>query len=161
MKALTLHRPWPVAIFYLLPKYRKNVENRSWPAPMSILGKRIAIHAGSYFDNTAFESWLQILKPTPDQALSLLIKWKEASEITGIIGTVRVYGCGGVKMCFSPWATGPYCWMLSDPVPLPKPIPCKGAQGLWTIPTDIEQQIEDMTMKEFEKGIIDFERAEG
>lgn len=142
MKALTLWRPWPTAIFYLHPSIRKDVENRSWKPPDCILGKRIAIHAGSKFDSNAFEFWLKVIKPNPSQTLSLLANWKKASELTGIIGTVRVYGYTyGTKLCYSDWATGEYAWFLSEPVSLGRPIQCKGAQGLWNVPDDIHERI--------------------
>mgnify|MGYP003560963222 CR=1 FL=1 len=42
MKALTLHAPWAHAVAWL----GKPLENRGWPPPLSIVGERIAIHAG-------------------------------------------------------------------------------------------------------------------
>lgn len=35
----------------------------------------------------------------------------------------------------------PYGFVLSKIVKLPDPIPCKGAQGLWSVPLEIEQRI--------------------
>lgn len=42
MKALTLLNPWAQAIAY----WGKDVENRTWAPPASLVGERIAIHAG-------------------------------------------------------------------------------------------------------------------
>lgn len=42
MRALTLKAPWGTVI----AKHGKDVENRSWKPPDSILGERIAIHEG-------------------------------------------------------------------------------------------------------------------
>ena len=42
MKALTLHQPWAS----LIACGAKRIETRSWPPPKSLIGKRIAIHAG-------------------------------------------------------------------------------------------------------------------
>lgn len=50
MKALTLWRPWPYAIFHLPPHVAKRVENRSWKPPVTLIGHRIAIHAGKTWD---------------------------------------------------------------------------------------------------------------
>lgn len=40
----------------------------------------------------------------------------------------------------SPWAESDdvYHWTLTDPQPLPEPIPMKGRQRLWTVPDDVE-----------------------
>lgn len=32
------------------------------------------------------------------------------------------------------FASGPYCWVLADPRPLTRPVPCKGLLGLWSLP---------------------------
>jgi hypothetical protein len=31
----------------------------------------------------------------------------------------------------APYISGPWCWLLRDPQPLPEPIPCPGCQRLW------------------------------
>lgn len=36
-----------------------------------------------------------------------------------------------------PWFIGPYGWVLTDVVTLAEPVPCKGAQGLWTVPPEV------------------------
>jgi hypothetical protein len=142
MKALTLWRPWPVAIFFLQSKYRKDVENRGWKLPKRFVGERIAIHAGNRFDNNAFKEWLYIIEPYPSQVLDLLQKWKALSEIKGIIGTVVFEESIPAGSCSSPWASGPECWPIIDPIPLKKPIPCNGAQRFWDVPLEIEKEIQ-------------------
>ena len=39
----------------------------------------------------------------------------------------------------SVYAFGPWCWVTSRVIELPGPIPCKGRQGLWTVPADAER----------------------
>lgn len=41
-------------------------------------------------------------------------------------------------MVVSPWFMGPYGWILDEVIALPSPVHCKGMQGLWTVPADIE-----------------------
>lgn len=41
----------------------------------------------------------------------------------------------------SPWFVGPYGWVLTDVVTLTTPVPCKGAQGLWALPPDVEAAV--------------------
>ena len=42
MKSLTLHQPWASLIAHGV----KSIETRSWAPPQSLVGQRIAIHAG-------------------------------------------------------------------------------------------------------------------
>lgn len=46
MKAITLYQPWASLIALGV----KTIETRSWPAPGSLIGERIAIHAGKKVD---------------------------------------------------------------------------------------------------------------
>lgn len=141
MKALTLWRPWPVAIFFLRYELQKDVENRSWKPPECIRGERIAIHAGARYVDV-FDQWLKIIKPTPAETFQLLVDWKQLSEIRGIIGTVLIAGYS--RKSKSRWAEeGMFHWNLMERQPLQKPIPCKGAQGLWNVPSEIERQIDE------------------
>ena len=39
------------------------------------------------------------------------------------------------------YAEGPVCWVLEAVTKLSKPILCKGAQGLWVLPAEIETLI--------------------
>ena len=139
MKALTLWRPWPVAMFFLKPEYQKDVENRTWKPPDWIIGERIAIHAGNKRIDV-FDQWLDIIKPTPLEAFQLLSEWNRLSDIRGIIGTAIVDGWS--KNSKSRWAeAGMIHWNMVDRRPLPKPIYCKGARLLWDLPFEIEKQI--------------------
>lgn len=141
MKALTLWRPWPVAIFYLKPEFRKDIENRSKKPPQSVIGQRIAIHAGKRFDRYAFEEWLQIIRPNPINTFALTCRWQDLSIVQGIVGTVVVTAVCKPEDTDSLWSTGPECLVLSEPRPLREPIPCKGKQGYWNVPPKIEAKI--------------------
>jgi hypothetical protein len=41
----------------------------------------------------------------------------------------------------NPWAVGPWCWILGRVRPLPRPVPCRGRQSLWTLPKDVEARV--------------------
>lgn len=125
MKALTLWRPWAWPIV----AGHKPIENRGWLPPRSIIGKRIAIHAGKSVQQEAIsEIQLLIGDRLPDCAMDM-----------GIVGTVIISGC--VTQSASPWFCGPFGWSLSSPVMLPAAIPCSGAQGFWEVPPDVLSQI--------------------
>lgn len=46
MKALSIRQPWA----WLIMKGIKDIETRDWPAPESLIGETIAIHAGLKLD---------------------------------------------------------------------------------------------------------------
>lgn len=149
MKALTLWRPWPWAIFHC-PSGPKRIENRGWAPPGSIVGQRIAIHAGKRFDLDAVD-WIRSMGPRcPDPEQHPL----------GVVGVATVVGCvyaplGDMPLSWSGrvtegqaravyasrWFVGPIGWVLDDVVALAEPVPCKGAQGLWDVPAEVEARV--------------------
>lgn len=146
MKALTLHQPWASLIGN--PPL-KNIENRTWTPPAGILGQRIAIHAGKTYSREAAD----FARPLVLDFDKRVGKGLVASG--AIVATAVVSGCYdstsdiGLLMFSglpseikqSPWFFGPVGWLLTDVVRLREPIPCKGAQGLWTVPKDIEERL--------------------
>jgi len=145
MKALTLWRPWPWAIFWPRPGLAKDVENRTWPPPQSVIGQQIAIHAGKRYDEESAEdiAFLLDLEELPPESMD--------EGIIGLATLDRVVSggrCGmgpasppGDPAIRSMWYHGPYGWVLRDCIRLPHPIPCRGSQGLWNVPADLEAKI--------------------
>lgn len=129
MKALTLIRPWPFAIF----NCGKDIENRSWkPGAQLKRGELFAIHAGKGWD----EDGKDFIEDTSGH-------WTLArrDHPTGIVGVVRYLGVEGDSI--SPWFFGPYGWRI-DPVCAftdAEVVPCRGALGLWTLPADVEARV--------------------
>lgn len=158
--ALTLWRPWPFAIFHLPPSEAKPVENRGWKPPASVIGKRIAIHAGKKYDADAddfiFVSQLDIDKVGNDARLKhegivgtvLVWGWVQATEsmfpesrkLVGFGG--RVTEAQALKVIRSRWFCGPYGWVMAERRTLAMPVACKGAQGLWRVPDDVVAKME-------------------
>jgi hypothetical protein len=144
MRALTLWRPWCWAIVL----GAKPVENRGWPPFESVIGQRIAIHSGQQYDKQGAEFIARAAG-----ALPLLVpdslKWPGGL----IVGTVRVQGWisptdrngitadDAAALRESRWYMGSFGWVLRDPQKLREPVPCRGAQGLWTVPTDVEARV--------------------
>lgn len=152
MRALTLHRPWPWAIFHAPQERRKRLENREWPPWPSIVGQVIAIHAGKKWDE---DGAAMILEETGFAAVEANDSDRWHAE--GIIGTARVIGWiegedpdhlktvglvpPGLIQQQLRWHFGPFAWVLDEDKALPAPIPCRGMQGMWTVPAEIEEQI--------------------
>lgn len=160
MKALTLWRPWPYAIFHLPTHVAKRVENRTWKPPERIIGQRIAVHAGATYDRDGADTIGERLA-----SLGLLAELKktpghdERVKAEGLIGTAVLCGVaaehglsaitlvvgrwpsGPFLECVQEWWGGPYGWLIDDVQALPEPIPCKGRQGLWDVPVDMEARL--------------------
>jgi hypothetical protein len=121
LRALTLRQPWAWAILHA----GKDIENRSW-TNRYVTGT-IAIHAGYGVDS------LENLprgakKPRPEDLVR-----------GAIVGVVDVVGV--VRGRRSKWFIGPLGWLLRNPRPLIRPIPCKGRLGLWPIPRRVREEI--------------------
>lgn len=124
-KVLTICQPWAA----LVMSGAKRVENRSWPTTYRGL---LWIHAG------ASRKWLGELRGrrlpdgSPVPAVRLL-------TFGAVLGHVTLVDCVPIRKLEGrdPWAFGPWCWLLADPVPLVQPYACKGALSLWTPPAGL------------------------
>lgn len=149
MKALTIWQPWASLIMAGAKPY----EFRNWPAPKSVRGTRIAIHAGArpvrrsevadlIIRLGSDEAWSTALKP--EIALPLLERVHAAPAslpLASILGTAII---GDPRRAFdiveefgarlndsdrdehSNWA-----WPLSEIETLEPFVPAKGLQGFW------------------------------
>ena len=104
LKALSVRQPWADLIL----TGDKDVENRTWKLPDSMIGKRIIIHAG--------------IKTDGDYG-------GDKSRLGALLGEVTITGC--VTASSSEWFDGPYGFGLECPVSYDKPIPCKGRLGFF------------------------------
>lgn len=69
----------------------------------------------------------------------------QAHVSAAIVAVARLAGCWHSQ--HSPpaeqqvWWSGPHGWALDDVRPLVEPVPCRGAMGLWTPPTDVLRRV--------------------
>lgn len=126
MKALTIKQPWVHAILH----DGKDVENRSW--------------------RSDFRGWLAIhAAATPRRTAEYPrgVRMPELAELdySAIVAIARVADIR--ESVRSKWFDRPargeinYGWVLSDVRKLKRPIPCKGALGLWNVPKSVAAQI--------------------
>lgn len=132
--ALTLHQPWVDAVFD--EHLAKDVENRSWPPPRKLLGRRVALHAGATYDHDS-ALWVE-------RTFGVALRPSE-SEHGAVLGVARVprafrSGDAGDPLAASRWAFGPWCWVLEDLVRV-VPVPCRGAQRLWRLPPTVRAEL--------------------
>ena len=116
VKALSIRQPYA----WLICRGYKDVENRTWSTKFP---GRIYVHAGV--------SKLS-MKDADNYALRRLTSSQTAEYMTvkniltfgAIIGEVSIIDC--VTESSSPWFTGKYGFVLSNPILYDHPVPCKG-----------------------------------
>lgn len=139
MKAITISQPFAS----LIADGEKFVENRTWQTSHRGL---IAIHAGK---GTQYMSAAQMraggLVTGQIVAVANLVACLE-------IGFIRrqaeheepLSGLNGLSVsdvAQHEHTEGPWCWVLRDVRKISTPIDCAGAQGLWTVPPEIEERL--------------------
>jgi len=154
MKAITLWPEWAWAIVHL----GKDVENRSWVIPPGLY----ALHAGKRFNGEGnrpqhkevglFVLWStsrkQRLTIEQAQTLSTLEFVSPDIPTSSIVGIIKVTGHTDYR--YRGLWDSPMGWAVPGQIAnhielvsvLSTPIPCKGALGLWTVPADIQHQLE-------------------
>ena len=141
--ALTIHQPWAWAIV----AGHKPVENRTWIPPRAFIGSVLFIHAGKSLDMPA------VAKVKAEIGIAGALLDPARDLVTGaIVGCARYMGTAtedaslrvpGVEVqdaeryIRSPWYSGPFGWVLSEPVKFAKPVPARGMQKLWSPDHDV------------------------
>ena len=133
IRGLSLTRPWPFA-FVAPPKLHgvatKRIENRSWAPPKKLIGHMLALHAA--------QSWNEGDREFIAETTGLYVPNKRESPHSEIFAVCMLGGF--IRHDRDPrledgqrkWFFGPYGWLCVEFVRLKTPVPCKGAQGLWT-----------------------------
>lgn len=167
--ALTLIQPWAE----LIVRGPKRVENRSWAPRGMVVGDYLAIHAGAKVDAETWDGaadtadaagdldglpWLRSFadaypprRGNRAAATALRDHIARAVPYSAIVGVARLAGVETEKAprdpwCFDPaadpWFFGPVGWRLDNVVAF-DPVPCAGAQGLWTLPPAVLAEVRE------------------
>lgn len=157
MKALSLSQPWCWSLFD--PIADKDCENRSWPPPINLIGQMIAIHAAQSWDDKplyrprGYKENGQVVIGEPRTPIGYLLSLGidhmpgrhdlyAQGQIIGVAVIDRVVTDDKTLASKTKrWFFGPYGWLIPDRRKLATPLPCKGKQGLWTVPPPLEEQI--------------------
>lgn len=155
MNALSLTQPWAQLVIV----GAKKLETRTWGVSNNY--GRIAIHASKSFPGYAqgFARWpLVIDKLGPD----FIDPFHPGYPLGKVLGTVELVRCDRIlkpeqryagdprpdpvppatsdEYKFGDFSAGRHVWTLRDPNPLPIPIACKGALGLWRLPPSFPEE---------------------
>lgn len=143
MRALTINQPYAHMIVHHeddLPEFteQKHVENRT--RPTNIRGQ-IAIHAGLSLKWFKFDDWTFVAKKpseVPEMAFGAII------GVADIADCIDAMTTSGMRLVANySHAVGPFLYVLENVHRLETPIPCKGALGFWTVPEEIERQVNE------------------
>ena len=153
MRGLTVKQPWAWAIVH----GGKDVENRS--RSLGPYRGLVAIHAG--LGEAPLSEWTPTLHGAmadtfTDPGVMVRDVLGCRGVVIGIADLVDAHECDWAVMdeeqmscCLSRWAQYPpdadvwHHLILANPRPLATPIPWRGAQGLWTVPADLEAAIRE------------------
>jgi hypothetical protein len=131
MKAITLTQPWAT----LVAIGAKQTETRSWSTHYR---GPLAIHAGKGwtpdFVRTAMtEPYRRVLAEAGYELFSLLPRGAIVATctLTDCIHTGQFQGVDMLDFAFGDFTYGRWAWILKDVKRLEKPIPARGALGLW------------------------------
>lgn len=152
--ALTIHRPWSG----LIACGAKSCETRSWPAPTSLIGRRLAIHASKAAipqnldaaTTAAMEAALGLPAPKwsdlPGGVVVAVATLAGAYQVAALIPKFDRVSINNMvpgsqprttldlfpgEWRFGDYNTGRWLWVLADIVPLKSPAPARGHQRLW------------------------------
>jgi hypothetical protein len=117
--ALSLRQPWLWAILYA----GKNIENRTW---RSRYRGRVILHASRTMDEAGVKYLREAGFPVPTDL-----------PVGAYVGEVTIIECLPSAECTSPWAFGPWCYILERPIVYETPIPGKGRLGLYPVPPEV------------------------
>lgn len=145
MKAITIWQPWATLIMAGVKPH----EFRRWPAPQSLIGQRIVIHAGGRkvvqqeIRELRYRLHMERLETglVPEPALALLARIAPGDyPLASGLGTVLLGQPiratdlykdvnDSDRIDHHVWA-----WPTSDPQPFEPYMPARGAQGFWEWP---------------------------
>ena len=143
LRAITLWPEWAWAICHL----GKRVENRTWHPPRELIGRRLAIHAGAHVGGRKGSAataegrtdlGLMALRAGWVLLRSGVFQHRETAEevvfrpvTSAVVAVATLTGVDDEDR--TPWdVPGDWHWRLDDVVVLDRPVPMRGAQGLWT-----------------------------
>jgi len=134
LKGLTLWQPWASLV-----GRGKHHETRSWSTRYR---GPVAIHAGLR---------KPVVNELPQQASKVIDSilghaWPSEVPLGVILAVARLTDCtradklktNPVDQLLGDYSNGRWAWELSEIFILPEPVPFRGSQGLWNVPDEIE-----------------------
>lgn len=139
IRAITVKQPWAWAIAFA----GKDIENRSAGSTYRGL---LAVHAGLSFsargshDPRILASARRLDAPKIDRRelpMGAVIALAELVDVHPDAGCCRPWGESSYVETSGRRRTAVHHLVLEEIRPLPEPLPCRGALGLWRLPADV------------------------
>lgn len=139
-KALSVRAPWWWAILHA----GKDIENRDWSTRFR---GTVLLHASSWwnwdeicddFEGIRIIRRRQGLAPTDTGVTGRILQQSGGC----IVGKVDIVDC--VNSSSSPWFFGKYGFVLANPVAFARPVPFKGALGLFEVPGAVVADVPEL-----------------
>ncbi|WP_447978113.1 ASCH domain-containing protein [Candidatus Nitrospira bockiana] len=141
MKAVTLHQPWASLIAW----GEKQYETRSWGTryrgPLAIhASRRWPLKERSMCWRLDFVRVLirHGIEHPSDLPLGVILC---VVEVQDVVRTELLCGLSDQERAFGNYAPGRFAWQLGHVARLMRPLPCRGRQGLWDVPPEIEHAL--------------------
>lgn len=164
LRALSFLQPWLWAILeghkgFHLDGVFYAIENRKQPPPYAMIGRRFALHASRGWDDEGFAFIDDHLGQFRGSEAACV--HEDPKERGTILGTARLLGAVNLatkqpsktarglspalvaEIGKSPWAFGPWVWLLADVRRLVEPIPARGMLGFWRVPAELHPEIRE------------------
>lgn len=147
MKAISIWQPFAG----LIVKGYKVFETRTWAAPKSLIGQRIGIASTktikpeqkAHFADEEFQRHYSRLN-LPQSILDLHHGFMLGTVVLDSVELMTeefMEEVSAEEQSYGWWSEGYYAWRLRDPVEFERPIPVRGAQGIYEwVQTDVHQK---------------------
>ncbi len=133
MKALTIDAYWAWAIAHAGKRIENRTRRTHYRGPLAI---HAAKTAGPLARNLLGDLGWWPPVDVPCGVIIATCELLDCVELGPTLTTARGYRAWP-EVARSPFAWGPWCWLLADITPLVEPIPCRGQQYLWDVPATI------------------------
>lgn len=144
IRGLSLIQPWAG----LVALGAKKIETRSWKNPYRGL---LAIHATkvptddeTFRELVAFAGISPSMAPPALAARGAIVAVARVADIISSEFAKRQHApLGSPEQTFGDYGPGRWAWLLADIVQIEVPIQCRGFQGLFPLPRDVEDQVRE------------------
>lgn len=138
LRAITLKPPWSAFVAAGM----KRMETRSWRS--NYLGP-IAIHASkvgvTWGLGDLLEDFYELDRIDPRGVHRARGAVVAVACLSSYMRTEKLLGLSDRERRLGNYSPGRWAWRLEEVRALEDPVPCRGYQGLWTLPEDVEELV--------------------
>lgn len=149
LRGLTIWEPYATLIAW----GAKKIETRSWSAPKNLIGKPLLIHAAKRFNaETKYDvercRYALMHSETFEPPTGPCRSWTIGDTLGCVLAVSALERCeeaigeyDELEHEFGDLRPGRYAWHLCPVFALSRPVPWRGSQGLWNVPTELREAV--------------------